>query len=493
MDQNPTAPLPASSTSTDPGPDVVGEFAPPPASRPRRRYAVLGTGHRAGMYVAALTGDHADVGEIVAWLDPNPARIDYYDQQVGQALGRNAAAHLPRYAPDALEQMIAEQRVETVIVTSLDRTHAEMVDRSLRAGADVVVEKPLTTDAAGCRRITQAVADTGNDVVMTFNYRYAPRNSTLRQVIAAGTIGEVTSVHFEWVLDTMHGADYFRRWHRDKPNSGGLLVHKASHHFDLVNWWIDDVPERVYASGALRFYGDANATARAMGPRPERGTGAGADPFSLDLRDDPRLQALYLDAEQHDGYRRDQDPFAPGVTIEDNMSVLVDYSRGATLTYSLNAHSPWEGYRVSVNGTQGRAELTVVERGHIQLADDGDIALDPSATGSAAAVDPVRPAEHRLIVQKHWRRAEEVVIPDGIGGHGGGDAILLMDVFRRDLRVHPDPLGRAADYLDGARAVAVGAAANESMRTGAPVRIEDLRLGVPLAKDAHKSVQPATA
>ncbi|WP_320779612.1 Gfo/Idh/MocA family oxidoreductase [Streptomyces sp. CRN 30] len=483
VDQNPTAPLPASSTRTAAGPGVVAAFAPPPADRPRRRYAVAGTGHRAGMYVAALTGDHADVGEIVAWLDPNPARVDYYDAQVGTALGRGEPAGLPRYTPDALERMIGEQRVDTVVVTSVDRTHADLVDRSLRAGADVVVEKPLTTDADGCRRITRAVADTGNDLVMTFNYRYAPRNSALRQVIADGAIGQVTGVHFEWVLDTMHGADYFRRWHREKSNSGGLLVHKASHHFDLVNWWLDDVPERVYASGGLRFYGDANAAARGLGPRPARGTGAGADPFALDLRDDPRLEALYLRAERHDGYLRDQDPFAPGVTIEDNMSVLVDYRRGATLSYSLNAHGPWEGYRVSVNGTLGRAELSVVERGHIRLDGDGNIDLDPSASAGPGAADPVRPAGDRLVLQRHWGRAEEVAIPDGIGGHGGGDAILLMDVFRRDLRLHADPLGRAAGHLDGVRAVAVGIAANESLRTGHPVRVADLALGTPLTGD----------
>jgi|EP01046_Picozoa_sp_COSAG06_P080636 predicted dehydrogenase len=45
-------------------------------------------------------------------------------------------------------------------------------------------------------------------------------------------IGEIKSVHFEWLLDTIHGADYFRRWHRNKNNSGGLMVHKATHHFD---------------------------------------------------------------------------------------------------------------------------------------------------------------------------------------------------------------------------------------------------------------------
>ena len=107
---------------------------------------------------------------------------------------------------------------------------------------------------------------------MTFNYRYAPRNSALREVIADGTIGDVTSVHFEWALDTVHGADYFRRWHRDKDSSGGLLVHKSSHHFDLVNWWLQDTPAAVHAIGGLRFYGAENAARRGLARRPERST-----------------------------------------------------------------------------------------------------------------------------------------------------------------------------------------------------------------------------
>ncbi|MDT0265869.1 Gfo/Idh/MocA family oxidoreductase [Streptomyces sp. DSM 44915] len=478
IDQNPTAPLPPSSRSGSPAAGVVPDFAPPPPGRARRRYAVVGTGHRAGMYVAALTGDHADVGEIVAWLDPNPARVDWYDDELRRA--RPDAAPLPRYTPDQLERMVAEQRVDIVIVTSPDHSHAELVDRSLRAGADVVVEKPLATDAEGSRRIARAVAETGRGVVTTFNYRYAPRNSTLREVIASGAIGEVTGVHFEWALDTVHGADYFRRWHRDKANSGGLLVHKASHHFDLVNWWLDDVPRRVYASGALRFYGDENARARGWPDRPERGTDAAGDPFSLDLRSDPRLEGLYLRAERHDGYRRDLDPFAPGITIEDNMAVLVDYRRGATLSYSLNAHSPWEGYRVTVNGTAGRAELEVIERGFVEVDEEGNAILDPSATPGLATHDPLRPEGERLTVQRHWRRTEEVTIPAGIGGHGGGDAILLMDILRGDLRLAPDPLRRAADYLDGVRAVAVGIAANRSLATGLPVTVDELALGVDL-------------
>nr|WP_152650029.1 Gfo/Idh/MocA family oxidoreductase [Demequina globuliformis] len=451
-------------------------FDEPAADRPRTRYAVIGTGHRAGMYVDAITGDHADVAEIVAWLDRNPGRIDYYDELVGSVAG-GAPAGLPRYDADGLEDMIATERVDTVIVTTIDATHAQMIDRAMRAGANVVVEKPLTTTEEGCRAITTAVGDTGRDLVMTFNYRYAPRNSTLREVIASGRIGQVTSVHFEWALDTVHGADYFRRWHRNKDNSGGLLIHKSSHHFDLVNWWLGDVPERVYARGGLKFYGADNARTRGLGDRPERGTGADGDPFSLDLREDPRLEALYLKAEHHDGYLRDRDVFDDDIDIEDNLALVVDYRSGAVMTYSLNAHAPWEGYRVTVNGTEGRAELEVVERGAVIAGEDGTVTLDPSATPEGLAADALRPHGERLVVQRHWEAPVEVEIPAGIGGHGGGDAILLMEVFRRDLRVGEDPLARAAGYRDGLRAVSVGIAGNQSLATGQPVDIASLELG----------------
>ncbi|MEU1011273.1 Gfo/Idh/MocA family oxidoreductase [Streptomyces sp. NPDC005890] len=65
-------------------------------------------------------------------------------------------------------------------------------------------------------------------------------------LLADGAVGEVLAVHFEWLLDVRHGADYFRRWHREKRHSGGLMVHKSGHHFDLVSWWLDDEPAEVF-------------------------------------------------------------------------------------------------------------------------------------------------------------------------------------------------------------------------------------------------------
>ncbi|MGF9648541.1 Gfo/Idh/MocA family oxidoreductase [Pseudarthrobacter oxydans] len=450
----------------------------------KARIALIGTGGRSEMYIRAIFGKHADTAELVAFSDVNPGRVEFY-QKLIQELG--APGPVASFDPADLTAFIQDNNIDRVVVTTPDYTHADYIVEALRAGADVVVEKPLTIDAEGCRRITRAVHETGRNVVVTFNYRYSPRNSALKEIIQSGVIGKVTSIDFSWVLDTVHGADYFRRWHREKKNSGGLLIHKASHHFDLVNWWIDDVPERVFASGGLKFYGDKNAAERGLGPRPERGTpdadaavqaNAVKDPFTLDLREDERLKALFLDNEHYDGYRRDQDVFTGGITIEDNLALVVEYQGGPRLSYSLNAHSPWEGYRVAVNGTEGRAELEVVERTAVTSSTDKKTVVDPSAT-PIEEDDAIRRNGERLVVQRHWEAAYEVPIVNGEGGHGGGDELLLSDLFNGPGE---DPLGRPSGYLDGLRSVSVGIAGNRSLESSLPVRIEDLDLGVDLRR-----------
>jgi predicted dehydrogenase len=433
----------------------------------RRRYAVVGAGSRSQMYVDAIAGTYAEHAELVAICEPNPVRA-------ALAVQRAIEAGVPApstWHPDRLEDLVRTERIDRVVITARDDLHAPLIVRALEAGVDVVVEKPLTIDAESAAAIEDAVERTGGNVLLTFNYRYSPRNSALRQVIQDGLIGEVTSIDFQWMLDTKHGADYFRRWHREKQNSGGLLVHKASHHFDLVNWWIRSTPRRVYASGGLRFYGADNAAARGLGERPARGTRDGAhDGFDLDLRDNANLKALYLDAEGHDGYVRDRDVFGEGITIEDNLALVVDYANGATLSYSLNAHAPWEGYRVAVNGTLGRVELDVVERGAVLEGEGLHPVLDPSAVdvGSSGSL---RPEGERLLLQRHWEEPVEVPIVGGDGGHGGGDAILLSDVF---VGPGEDPLARPANWRDGVQSIAVGIAGNRSLETGLPVEVADL-------------------
>lgn len=431
------------------------------------RYAVLGAGARSETFIRGIVGPHRDDAVLCAIGDVNTGRAQHF-----RALAE-AESGLPVevYRPDELEAVIARHEIDRLIVATPDATHAEYVVRALHAGVDVIVEKPLTTDAAGAQAIGAAAHETGKSVTATFNYRYSPRNSAVKELVQSGSLGRVTSVHFEWLLDTVHGADYFRRWHRLKENSGGLLVHKSSHHFDLVNWWLGDVPSRVFASGGLRFYGAENAAARGLGPRPTRGsTGpASDDPFVLDMRTVSGLEELYLRNESYDGYVRDLDVFSADITIEDNLAVLVDYAGGATLNYSLNAHSPWEGYTVGINGTEGRADLTVVERAAVS----GPAVVDPNYS-DLRSDSPLRTEGERLLVQHHWSEARELPLGDAGGDHGGGDPRMLEDLLRRTPP--RDPLHRRADLDDGIRAIAVGIAANTSLASGAAVRISDLDL-----------------
>ena len=438
----------------------------------RRRHAVVGTGHRAEMYVQALLDSHADVGTPVAWCDTNPVRMNYYDR-----LFRSYAPDvaLPSSWPaEEFEEMLSSVRPDAVVVTTPDYRHSDYLVTALEHGVDVIVEKPLTTDADRARAIAAAADRSSAHVTMAFNYRYSPRNALVRKLISGGAIGTPTSVHFEWLLDTGHGADYFRRWHAEKDKSGGLIIHKASHHFDLVNWWVDDVPATVSALGSRRFYGAENARARGQDPvgATSRDLAPG-DPFRIDLAADDRLRQLYLDAEHVDGYQRDRNVFGEAITIEDTMNVLVGYRGGVAMTYSLYAYAPWEGYRVAINGTEGRIELDVVERPH--RAKD-DLEVDPSAAADGDHTDrfaEVRSRGSQLRLQRHWERAREVPIPVGQGGHGGGDARLLDDIFRGD---GPDPLHHRASWRDGLRSAAIGIAANESMATGRTVDIDSLNL-----------------
>src|SRR3546814_4934419 len=166
------------------------------------------------MYIDAITTVYADRAVLAAICEPNPGRAQFY---VDEVVGRGIPAP-STWTPKRREEMIAAEHIDRVIITARDDRHDDLIVRSLEAGADVVVEKPLTIDAPSVARIEDAVERTGREVVLTFNYRYSPRNSALRQVIQDGLIGQVTSVDFSWMLDTKHGADYFRRWHREKED-----------------------------------------------------------------------------------------------------------------------------------------------------------------------------------------------------------------------------------------------------------------------------------
>lgn len=422
-----------------------------------KKYVLVGTGGRAEFFYSAIATDYKETSELLAFCDVNQTRMDYANKRLTEQYRYHAVR---TYKADQFDAMIEAEKPDVVIVTSVDRTHHNYIIRAMELGCDVITEKPMTVDDRKCQAILDAVERTGRNVRVTFNYRYAPHHTKARELIADGTIGKVTSVHFEWLLNTQHGADYFRRWHRDKRNSGGLLVHKSTHHFDLVNFWIGSQPESVFAYGDLLFYGRENAEARGVTKFYDRATGhpnAEGDPFALPLDKNEHLKSMYLDAEPEDGYRRDQSVFSDGISIEDTMGVLVRYKNNAILTYSLNAYLPWEGYRIAFNGTKGRIEMTIVEQSYVN---SGGKKSDEGALKSKT-----------INVFPMFAEPYEVEIEEGAGGHGGGDPVLLNDLFGTPKE---DKFNRAANHIDGARSILTGIAANRSIQTGQQVKIDEL-------------------
>jgi predicted dehydrogenase len=442
------------------------------------KLAMVGTGSRGtSMWGRDLLRRYPERLEFVGLCDINPGRVNAGRDIIGTTCPTYSDSKQPLVA---FEKMLKETKPDMLIVTTVDATHHDYIIRGLELGLDVLTEKPMTTDEKKVQAILDAEKRTGKRCRVTFNYRYSPHRAKIWELLRADEIGTLTSVDFHWYLDTSHGTDYFRRWHRLVEKSGSLWVHKASHHFDLLNWWIDSDPETVFALGSLDFYGK-NGTFRAENCRTCQhsreckfywnidrpvisaamadalGTGVGtsaAPPRST-------YQKLYVDNEQYDGYLRDGCVFKNDINIFDKMAATIKYKNGIQVSYSLTSYSPYEGYRIAFNGTKGRIDAWIQESKPVQDTDYDEIVLF-----------------------KNFSKRQYIQIPYGTSGHGGGDNLLRDQIFMPDI---PDPYKQCAGTRDGAFACLIGIAARHSIASGQPVQIADLTSLIPQAqKDYQK-------
>lgn len=412
--------------------------------RMKQKYVFVGASQRGiDMFIKPMQETFGEYCELLGIYDINEGRLATVSQKY----------NIPAF--DNFEKMITETKPDRVIVTTVDVFHSDYIIKALEMGCDVVTEKPMTIDAERCDAILKAEKESGHKIIVTFNYRYAPFMTKIKELISSGVIGDVFSVHFEWMLDRnmdilAHGTSYFRRWNSRMEKSGGLLVHKSTHHFDLVNWWINQQPEEVFAFGKLNLYGSVGSEKYAngiSGKNCRNCNHAKECMFHYDLTE--RDQWLFADNENYDGYYKDGCVYAPDINIYDTMSVNVRYNGGTLLTYSLNATCAYEGWRISVNGSKGRIEGFLPETG-VEAAEEF----------------------HTIKVYDMDNQVKEYKIENlSSDGHNGGDSKLQYNVFVGDK---PDPLGHCAGSHDGAYSIIVGAAANISIKEKRPVSISEL-------------------
>ena len=414
-----------------------------------KRYAVVGVGSRGSdMFVLPLAKDFPATAELVAVCDSNAVRANVCVSRLPQPV--------PAYTD--FSRMLRMTNPDAVVVATRDCMHEKYVVAGLRAGKRVYSEKPLCTTPAQCRTVLAAARRSRGQCFVTHNLRYSAAMQQMRDIIRDGTLGRVTLMRFDETLDRCHGADYFRRWHRQLANSGGLLIHKASHHFDMLNWWAASLPATVRAQGRLAFYG-RNGTFR--GKRCRGCAHAKKCPFYADIFQLEVNRKMYLEAEGEDGYLRDGCVFDCGIDICDQMGVLIQYQNDIQVSYTLSAFCPYESMRCVVEGARGRLEYGCVYNTGWAASSRRLPGLEELSGESLRLLVPGKP------VQSIPLRKQE-------GGHGGADPGLRAEFFGNWAK---KPSDRMASLDEAVQAVMVGAAANEAIRTGKTVDVQRLLHG----------------
>ena len=423
----------------------------------KKRYAVCGVSSRAiGMYIRPMLREFGHCAELVALLDIDPLRFQVCKDQVPEA------KDVPEYLSADFDRMMKETKPDALLVVCMDKFHIEYIVRGLAYDVDVISEKPMTTNTTDALRALEAEKKSKGKIICTFNYRYQPLAVALKEMISEGKIGKVTHVDLNWYIDIHHGSSYFHRWNRMRENSGSLSIHKSSHHFDLVNWWVDGIPEQVHAFGALNHYGPEGV----FNPSKKDGRHCSecneklqcpykarwATRNSAIFAEDDHINAFEGPKKLFTSYRPDMCMFDSGIDIYDTFIVNVKYRNGVLLNYSANFSTPYEGYRLSFNGTHGRIETFI-------------------AAGACANALPSFTEDGRFSVFYYpiFKGREQIHLVGRGGGHGGGDSAIQEDIF---LGEEPDrKFDILAKSVDGLRAIAIGDAVFESIKDG---KVKDL-------------------
>lgn len=420
------------------------------------RVALVGVGIRGtSFWGKRLVENYGDLLEFVGLSDINPGRL------------KLALTHMGVDCPTFVDfdQMIKEVKPDLLIVTTKDSTHHEFIIKGLDNNCDVLTEKPLTIDEEKCQDIIDAERRSSKNLIVGFNYRWSPYMTKIKELLVNNEIGPITSVDFHWYLNNYHGASYFRRWHGLRQEGGTLWVHKATHHFDLLNWWLNSEPEEVFAYGDLSHYGNAG---------PFRGNNCRDCAhtkdckYHWDITQNEFMMKLYVENEKHDGYIRDNCLYRPEINIQDKMSAQIKYANNVLVNYSLTTYSPFEGWRIAFNGHNGRIEAWQ------DIPYFKGEELDQAAL-HAKEMEQTNKKDMKfspIILHKNFEEHKVIPVTYQRGGHGGGDKRLQNKIFKDQDA--PDPLQHSAGIRDGAMSILIGVAARKSIESGDPVRIATL-------------------
>ena len=203
----------------------------------RIRLGFIGVGHRGRQQAICASTDFGERVEVVALADMDEGAVD------------ETCVALPEPRPQAYvdwQELVARSDVDAVCISTPQGSHCQIAVAAFAAGKHVYCEKPLALTVADCDRMIAAGEEAGKVFLVGQQMRYHLHLNRMKQLIDEGTIGTPQLV---WLKEFRNPFPQTMAWAFEKAKSGGALVEKSCHHFDVFAWMLGRPARRVYASG----------------------------------------------------------------------------------------------------------------------------------------------------------------------------------------------------------------------------------------------------
>jgi myo-inositol 2-dehydrogenase/D-chiro-inositol 1-dehydrogenase len=199
------------------------------------RYGIIGAGMMGGEHIDDLA--HIPEAEVVALADPVASSLQTSLTKIGR--------DVPTYTDH--RELLARDDIDAVVIASPNFTHAAILADALATDIAVMIEKPLCTTIGDCLEVKRRAADRDALTWVGLEYRFIPAVTAMLEQLRTGVCGTTRMVsirehRFPFLVKVGN-------WNRFTANTGGTLVEKCCHFFDLMRQVAGADPVRVYASG----------------------------------------------------------------------------------------------------------------------------------------------------------------------------------------------------------------------------------------------------
>ena len=200
------------------------------------RMGFIGVGAMGYSHLQLFHQECRGQAEAVALCASNPERI------------QRALEVAPDMALHKKESDLIQSELDAVVISSPNFTHVPLALEALKAGKHVFLEKPVGIKVAECRKLLRATEKSNRILMIGHELRYSAYFEKIKHLIDRGAVGTPLMTWCKEFRGPFQPKS--RDWIQDRRKSGGCLVDKNCHHFDLMNWWLDARPKRVSAFGS---------------------------------------------------------------------------------------------------------------------------------------------------------------------------------------------------------------------------------------------------